>query len=339
MKKIGVLGGTFNPIHEGHIYIAKQAMRKLELDEVLLVPNKVSPFRVNEDIVSFSHRYAMCMKAVEKEPNIQVTDIENTLSVPSYTVETIRELTKDSEDEYYLLIGDDQAEQFKKWKDYREILKMVKVAVFSRNNEKLDLDFPHVMISCELHPASATEIRNGNFLYLNTDVKDYILRNELYLNDIVRSKMSEKRYLHSVSVQKLSKELAELHGLDIHKASLAGLLHDICKEMNKEMMEEYMELEDDWARSTHPNVHHQFVGARYVEEKLQIHDTDILNAIRYHTTGGIDNPYVYILFIADKTEPTRGYDATKELELAKVDLKTAYDFVKCKQQKFIRKEQ
>ena len=193
-------------------------------------------------------------------------------------------------------------------------------------------------IHCDLHPASATQIRKGDFLYLNNDVKDYILKNELYIHEIVKSHMSLKRYEHSLSVQNVSIELAKRHSLDVHKASLAALLHDICKEMDKETTNRYMELENDEARSLHPNVHHQFVGARYVEEKLQIQDHDILDAIRYHTTGGLDNPYVYILFIADKIEPLRGYDATQEMELAKLDLKTAYDFVKCKQQAFIRKE-
>ena len=149
--------------------------------------------------------------------------------------------------------------------------------------------------------------------------------------------MSKRRYEHSLSVQNVSIELAKIHNLNVFKASLAALLHDICKEMDVETSNSYMELEDEAARSLHPNVHHQFVGARYVEEKLQIQDTDILDAIRYHTTGGLDNPYVYILFIADKIEPSRGYDATQEMELAKIDLKTAYDFVKCKQQAFIKK--
>lgn len=339
MRKVGLLGGTFNPIHEGHVFVAKQALHKLNLDEVLLIPNRQSPFRMDEEQVSFEHRFEMCSIALEGIENINVCDIEKDLPIPSYTLTTVEKLLeKDADTEYYLIIGDDQANKFMTWYKADKLLEFVKVVVCKRHDQELTLDFPYIELFCEKHPASATEIRNGNFLYLNRKVREYVFKNELYIKDIVKSKMSNKRFEHSLSVQKLSIELAQAHGLDVTKASLAALLHDICKEFDEKTTLEYMALESEEARSMHPNVYHQFVGARYVEEKLQISDFDILNAIRYHTTGGVDNPYVYILFIADKIDPLRGYDISEELALAKIDLKTTYGLVKCKQMAYIRKD-
>lgn len=337
MSKVGILGGSFDPIHEGHIFIAKTAMKKLKLDKILLIPTVLSPFKKDRPPISFEDRFQMCKLACASLENFEVSSIENELSSPSYTIQTIRALKEKCDDEFYFIIGSDQSCQLKDWKEIDELVKLVNFVVIARDTNEIICEYPHIAIQTNLHPASSSEIRRGNFMYLHENVRNYIFEKELYLKDIVHSRMSDRRFAHTLSVRKLSKELAKIHGLDEHKASLAALLHDIAKEFDSKTMNRYMRLESKEHQSQPSAIHHQYVGALFVKNVLRLNDEDVISAIYNHTTGGVDNPYVHILFIADKIEPTRGYDATEELNLAKIDLKTAYDFVARKQKEYIKK--
>ncbi len=322
MSKIGFLYDTYDPIHIGHSFIAKMAVNSLGLDEVYTLLSDEGC-----EMLSFDTRYRMVeigckdsqyLKAYKGNENLRIEEFARSL---------------DKEHEYYLIV--DARSGFKKF-NAKKLSKYMKIVTCG--DEEYLKDIEHIYMEGDLMPCTCSYVAAGNFLYLDRNVLAYILENEYYLDAIVKGKMSEKRYNHSKSVQRVSVELAIANNLDPHKASLAGLLHDVMKQIPNEEMAKYMELESEEARSYPLPVHHQWAGARYVEHNLQIHDRDIIEAIRHHTTGGIDNPYVYILFIADKIEPTRGYDTTKEMELAKIDLKTAYDLVKKEQEEYIRKE-
>ena len=334
--RIGIFGGTFNPIHDGHIYIAKQALKNLKLDKVVFIPNYISPLTTKETSVSFEQRFEMVQIAIQNEENMEVSDIEKQIGTISYTYQSLKKFCEKG-NEYFLILGADQAENFTNWKHYKEILSLAYIVVASRGVELKAYEYPFISLLCAPHPASSGLIRQGDFFYLPKSVRDYVFQNELYLDDIVLSKMGEKRYLHCKSVQLVCIELAIVHGLDVHKASLCGLLHDICKEIPKEEMEQYMVLESERAREYAYPVHHQYASARYCQEKLQIMDNEIIEAIRYHTTGGVDNPYAYLLFIADKIEPLRGYDVSEEERLSRLDLKTGYAYCKAKQMEYIKK--
>ncbi|MBE6114460.1 MAG: nicotinate (nicotinamide) nucleotide adenylyltransferase [Erysipelotrichaceae bacterium] len=337
MSRVGILGGSFDPIHKGHIHIAKLVKEQLNLDKILLIPNKVSPFKTSTPPVDFEHRYKMCQIACSEYPDFEVSDIENTLSEPSYTIHTIQALKQKSEDEYYFIVGSDQAKKLKEWRDIDELCKLVTFVVVDRDGKNIQCDVPYVKVDGLLHQASSQRVRSGSFIFVDEKVRQYIFDHELYIRDIVRSKMSDRRYAHSLSVRNVAMHLAKIHGLDEHKASLAALLHDIAKEFDDETVEKYMSFETKEHQAMPKPVLHQYVGASYVKNILRLYDEDIYNAIYYHTTGGCDNPYVYIVFIADKIEPTRGYDATLEMSLAQIDLKTAYDYVLRKQREYIKK--
>lgn len=337
MSKVGILGGSFDPIHEGHIYIAKCAMKELNLDKILIVPTMLSPFKEKTPPVCFEDRYQMCKLACASLEHFEVSPIEHQLSSPSYTIDTITALKKECDDEFYFIIGSDQAKLLGEWRKINKLITMVKFVVVSREKEEIVCDYPHIPLYVTPHPASSSEIRKGNFMYLAEGVRQYIFKKELYLREIVHSRMSDKRFCHTLSVRKLSMELAEIHGLDVQKASLAALLHDIAKEFDSETMEKYMRLESKEHQAMPRAVHHQYVGALFVKSVLRLNDEDVIQAIYYHTTGGVDNPYVYLLFIADKIEPGRNYDVSEELSLAKIDLKTAYDLVARKQKEYLKK--
>lgn len=337
MSRVGILGGSFDPIHKGHIHIAKLVKEQLELDKVLFIPNKVSPFKTSTPPVDFDHRYEMCKIACKEYPYFEVSDIEKNLSEPSYTIHTIKALKEKYDDEYYFIVGSDQAKKLHEWRDIEELSKLVTFVVVDRDGSNTKCDIPHIKVEGLLHQASSQKVRWGHFIFIDEHVRKYIFDNELYIRDIVRSKMSDRRFAHSLSVRNVSMHLAKMHGLDEHKASLAALLHDIAKEFDDETVERYMSFESKEHQAMPKPVLHQYVGASYVKNILRLDDDDVYNAIYYHTTGGIANPYAYILFIADKIEPTRGYDATLEMSIAQIDLKTAYDYVLRKQREYIKK--
>ena len=169
--KIGILGGTFNPIHLGHIRLAEEALEKFELDKVIFIPTYIPPHKINKDIISFQNRYKMVELAIEEKSNFEVSDLEVKLKGISYSVNTIKELKKiyDDTTNIYFVVGSDYAEELGLWKDIEDLKKLCKFAIITR-----------------LGNISSTNIRKlirerkpfKNLL--PQKVYDYILMNKLY---------------------------------------------------------------------------------------------------------------------------------------------------------------
>ena len=129
--------------------------------------------------------------------------------------------------------------------------------------------------------------------------------------NLIKSKMSEHRFVHSVNVSKEARKLAKIYGADAEKAALAGILHDITKEMPVE--EQLKIITDsgiilDNVQKNAPKLWHGISGSIYIKENLDINDADILNAIRYHTTGRAGMSLLEkIIFVADFTSQERTY--------------------------------
>ncbi len=134
---------------------------------------------------------------------------------------------------------------------------------------------------------------------------------------LIKPTMSEHRYIHSVNVSKEAQKLAQLYGADEDKAAIAGILHDITKEVPKE--EQLQIFSDggiilDEIQVNAPKLWHSISGSVYVRDKLSINDEDILNAIRYHTTGRAGMSLLEkIIFIADFTSEERTYNGVSEM--------------------------
>lgn len=194
-KKVGVLGGSFNPVHLGHLHIAKELKSHCRLDEVWFIPAYQNPHKPNQPSVSVDHRLEMVRLAIQEEPSFKVLDIECKRKGPSYTVDTLVELSrKFPENSYYLLLGSDTMKRFHEWKDPYKILKIAKLVVASRD-EEFQLNFgddelvrlvKKAIVSLPLVKISSTNIRsliasNGEFDHLlPSAVADYIRRNNLY---------------------------------------------------------------------------------------------------------------------------------------------------------------
>ena len=129
--------------------------------------------------------------------------------------------------------------------------------------------------------------------------------------DIIRPLMGDKRYIHSVNVSKEAVRLAEKYGVDTEKAALAGILHDITKELDVQKQLQIFDSGDiilsDVEKST-TKLWHAISGSVYVQTELGINDQDIINAIRYHTTGRAGmSPLEKVIFLADFTSEERNY--------------------------------
>lgn len=197
-QRIGILGGSFNPIHNGHLHLAEVAKEKFNLNHIIFVPAKISPFKQNaENVVDGVHRLKMCRLAVENNPDFSVSDFElnqDAVSYTLYTVEYFKEIFPDSE--LVLLVGSDMLLRFDKWYQWREILKIVSLGVVARDiqdmqrlNEKNKSlsQYGKIDVFCDdIILLSSTKVRdlikkNKDFsCYLPKKVVQYILFHKLY---------------------------------------------------------------------------------------------------------------------------------------------------------------
>ncbi|MFN8176479.1 MAG: nicotinate-nucleotide adenylyltransferase [bacterium] len=130
---VGIFGGTFDPIHVGHLIAAEQAQDLLHLDRVLFVPARVPPHKAAAS-ASAEHRYRMTSLAVEGNPHFAVSDLELRREGPSYTVETLRSVRANApaDTRHYLLLGADSARDLEQWKDHEALLGDATVVVLER---------------------------------------------------------------------------------------------------------------------------------------------------------------------------------------------------------------
>ncbi len=198
MKKIGILGGTFNPIHAGHVAMAKAAYDELSLDEIWLMPNNVAYYKEDTAITTNEHRAAMVDLAIRDFPYMETCLLELNRPGKTYTVDTLEHLAETYPgDEWYFIIGQDSLENFHWWKEPEKILDLAHLVVFSRGDDgSFDASvnkFMDQFIMARLHliqkrvpDISSSEIRenicNGRDVSAMLDEKvcEYILQNKLY---------------------------------------------------------------------------------------------------------------------------------------------------------------
>ena len=137
--KTGLFGGTFNPVHNGHVNLVKNFKDELKLDRVFVIPTAVPPHKEAEGLVSSEDRLEMCRLAFE---NIaEVSDVEIARGGRSYTVETLEELKRIyKDDEFYFLVGSDMLLSFKRWYRWEDILTMCTLCATDRDAEKTCMD-------------------------------------------------------------------------------------------------------------------------------------------------------------------------------------------------------
>lgn len=340
-KKVALIGGSFDPIHEGHLAMARAALEQLGVDEVWFIPSSSTPLK-DRPLTSAAHRLAMVKLACAQDPRFKISTVDLERNGTSYTVDTLKILTtRFPECDFTWIIGADQAAQFEKWKEPDTLMSLARFAAVARDfQQPVNSKYTFDTIEMDSVPVSSTEIRQGNKLnYLPDDVLHYILDNELYLPFWVKARMSPHRFAHSASVARLCRQMAEAHGLDAHKAWLAGMFHDVAKDMPKSQMEKWMKAINPAGLKEHQAVWHGYVGAEVARRIFKIEDPVIVNAIYNHVKGSSYDPYAMIVFAADKLDPLRGYDSQGMTKACLHDLYNGFMLVKRQNKEFLEKEQ
>jgi nicotinate-nucleotide adenylyltransferase len=153
MKKIGIFGGSFNPIHCGHIALAQAVQKQCGMDEVWLMVSPQNPLKQQADLLDDNLRLELAQKALEGVEGVCASDYEFHLPKPSYTWNTLQHLSEDYPDcEFFLLIGGDNWAHFERWRQWKDILRNYDVIVYPRDEYSGTIDVP-------LLDVSSTEIR------------------------------------------------------------------------------------------------------------------------------------------------------------------------------------
>ena len=335
-ERIGIMGGTFDPIHQGHIRMAQCALDSMQLDRVLMLPSGNPPHK--PDITPGEHRYRMVCAACANLPGLTPCREEIDRSGVIYTVDTLSILhEKYPKAELYYIIGADTLMELQKWRRYETVLTLCTFLICPRSwhytpqqlteerKRLAALGGRFVMLDMEVLDVSSTEvrqaIRNGESTpLLPVQVREYAQAAGLYGADLripegpkwlemLFADLSVKRFSHTLAVADTARKLALLHRLDAKKAEIAGLLHDCAKclplkDMQRIARENH--LTEDESILASGALLHSVVGAHLARTKYGCDDADILSAILSHTTGkpGMSK-LAMAVWLADTIEPTR----------------------------------
>lgn len=158
----GLFFGSFNPIHNGHLGLARYLLAHHNCDEIWFVVSPCNPFKVNQELLPEEQRLQLVQAAIAGTPQLKTCDIEFNLPRPSYTIDTLHQLSARYPDRIFtLIIGADNLQEFHRWKNYRELLAQYPVLVYPREGYDIsDIHLPNVTLTnAPLFPVSSTEIR------------------------------------------------------------------------------------------------------------------------------------------------------------------------------------
>ncbi|MBW1605691.1 nicotinate-nucleotide adenylyltransferase [Lactobacillus sp. Sy-1] len=186
-RNIGILGGTFNPVHTGHLIIADQVRSQLGLDQVLLMPDSIPPHVDPKHAIDAGHRVNMLRLATEDNPKLGIELAEVLRGGKSFSYDTIKELTsRFPNNNYYFIVGGDMVEYLPKWYRINDLLKMVQFVGVKRSGYPITSKYPIVWVDVPMMDVSSTLIRRKlhqgqSIRYLvPSAVANYIKENQLY---------------------------------------------------------------------------------------------------------------------------------------------------------------
>jgi nicotinate-nucleotide adenylyltransferase len=373
--KYAILGGSFNPVHIGHLFLSDAVLSSFGYDRIILVPAFFSPFKGNAEGASPRDRLEMLAASIPGDPRLTIDDCELKREGVSFTIDTIKDIIARYEPEGKpgLIIGDDLASDFNKWRRPEEIAGLADIIIAKRlsgsaqNKHEMNgesFPYPHKTLDNEVINIASQQIRekisrgeawrylvpsgariiieerglygfNGIF-ERETGEGDYRLNHDLNaivsIENEVRSKLPFGKYMHSRNTALLAWDLCRRFGLDSQKGYLAGIAHDMCKPLDQR---EQMRLAHEDGKGISkfeqrkPALLHARAAAVLIQKRYGINNKDIIEAIKYHTTGIKDmNPLAKIVYIADKIEISRsGIDPALRKLSQNGDLETIFEAV------------
>lgn len=317
MKRIGLFGGSFDPVHMGHVELAKKVLKDVNLDELWFIPAFDQPFKDNH-AESFKNRSKLLKIAIEPYRKLKVCEIEASLSTPSYTYNTVKKIQKlNPGNNYFWIIGDDQLSSLDKWYRIDDLLEMIQFIVVNRNDIEVDSKFIYVDFN---HPASSSEVRSGNFNYLTKAVAEKIYQEQLYFPVILTNNLSEKRSLHVLRCLDVAFEIGAYYNVNNTDLYKAVILHDITKELSKDRELAIMKKYYPQHLNKNPKIYHQYTAGYIAKQKFRINNQKIIKAISSHTTGDDRSLLGMLTYVADKLERGRHYEVERYIKICKRNL-------------------
>ena len=324
MGRIGILSGIFDPVHIGHMMLARASLVQFRLDKVLLLPFGKPLIRKPE--ASSAHRLEMLRIAAQGEKGLEASEAE-IMKMPRYAVDTVKAVAAAHPgQEIVYIIGADKLPDIPRWREARALFAACTFAVYPRagfNTSALadslraqgarveELAGDEVNMSSSQARAKLRLLSDVPGMLL-PQVAAYIAAHGLYQPDyahMVRQAVSASRYAHSLGVRAVGAQLALAHGAPIQKAGVAGMLHDCAKCMELSRLQTIVKkgrLELPVEAMGSNALLHGPAGALISKLRYHIYDEDILNAIRYHTTGRAGmSALEMVIFVADAIEPSR----------------------------------
>lgn len=334
-ERIGLMGGSFNPIHQRHLDIAQCALTEGRLSCILFIPTGNPPHK-HEGLVPAEDRFEMTRLAVMGNHRFTASRIELDRACVIYSVDTLRAIHEQRPTaELYYIIGEDTLLDLPNWRAPDEVFQLCRFLVCRRSTQ--DASAHPIRKSLEARGAklsflslppldiSSTHLREALDQgeappEIVPQVMEYIRIMGLYgitasppegadIYPRLKQALSDKRLLHSLLVSFAARQLARQHGLSEDKAALAALLHDCAKcltlpQLQQIAKEHRLLLDKETLQSE--NLLHGPVGAAIAEDTYGITDPNVLSAIRCHTTGKVGMlPLDMVIYLADKIEPSR----------------------------------
>lgn len=328
--RIGILGGTMDPVHSGHIAIAAMVREALRLDRMILLPAGDPPHKTAR--ADKWHRLRM-VELAARDAHMDVSDTEVRREKTTFTVDTLTEFAAaHAGDEVFYVVGGDTVFVIEQWRNFPKVAGLCTFAVVARPGdgalERQMADVTRrtgakfVLVPGEGPDISSTMVREraaaGESLrgLVPDDVAAYIEAHRLYrrrsvqeLTEQLKEMLPAKRFVHSLGVMETAVHLAPVAGADGEKARLAGLLHDCAKKLNREQMLAACRmggitpLPDELENEA---VLHAPAGAFVARHEFGVSDPEILSAIRLHTVGAPGmTPLEALIYVADFIEPNR----------------------------------
>lgn len=330
--RIGIMGGTLDPVHNGHLQIARQVRAAMRLDGVMLLPAGDPPHkRRRSDKLD---RLEMARRAAAGEDGMFASEMEITRKGTTYTVDTLHALRRNQPGvEWVYIVGADTLNILESWRDFPQIARLCAFAAVGRpgvqgareHAEELRMRYGAQieLVEAEGPEISSTDIRarvaEGRPIagLVPESVEEYIREKGMYLCDytwnelevLLSERLKPARFRHTMGVAETAERLARKYGADPMRARLAGMLHDCAKSMTYEEMVALTKgrISDlDAEELAMEPVLHAPAGMLLARDEYGVRDPEILTAIRRHTLGDRNMTLLdAVIFVSDFIEPSR----------------------------------